>query len=66
MVDNFAIAISHLLIALAAWRLVWRADLDHEDPPAKDEIGTGFFQPRPGGARVGGQRASAKGPSDDA
>lgn len=46
MVDNFAIAISHLLIALAVWRLVWRADLDHEDPPAKDEVGSGFFQPR--------------------
>jgi hypothetical protein len=47
MVDNFAIAISHLLIALAAWRLVWRADLDHEEPPAKDEFGTGFFQRKP-------------------
>lgn len=52
MVDNFAIAISHLLVALAAWRLVWRADLDKEDPPEKDKTGSGFFQrptrPAPG------------------
>jgi hypothetical protein len=47
MVDNFAIAISHLLIAIAAWRLVWRADLDKEDPPEKDKLGSGFFQPKP-------------------
>ncbi|PXW69516.1 hypothetical protein C7451_11635 [Blastomonas natatoria] len=46
MVDNFSIAISHLLIALAAWRLVWRADLDKEAPPEKDKLGSGFFQPR--------------------
>ncbi|WP_446654220.1 hypothetical protein [Blastomonas sp.] len=44
MVDNFAIAISHLLVALAAWRLVWRADLDKEDPPEKDKTSSGFFQ----------------------
>jgi len=52
MVDNFAIAISHLLVALAAWRLVWRADLDKEEPPAKDTAASGFFQrparPAPG------------------
>lgn len=50
MVDNFAIAISHLLVALAAWRLVWRADLDKEDPPVKDKTSSGFFQrpARPG------------------
>ena len=51
MVDNFAIAVSHLLVAIAIWRLAWRADLDHEDPPAKDEVPSGFFRraPRPGG-----------------
>lgn len=43
MVDNFAIAVSHLLVALAAWRLVWRADLDKEDPPARDDSPSGFF-----------------------
>lgn len=46
MVDNFAIAVSHLLIAIAAWRLVWRSDLDHEAPPPKDEPGTGFMNLR--------------------
>ncbi|GGB67083.1 hypothetical protein [Blastomonas aquatica] len=49
MVDNFAIAVSHLLVAIAIWRLAWRADLDHEDPPAGDGSGTDFFRraPRP-------------------
>jgi hypothetical protein len=50
MVDNFAIAVSHLLVAIAIWRLSRRPDLDHEDPPAKDEVASGFFRrtPRPG------------------
>lgn len=47
MVDNFAIAVSHLLVAIAAWRLVWRADLDKEAPPAIDAQGSGFFHKRP-------------------
>jgi len=46
MVDNFAIAVAHLLVALAAWRLVWRADLDKETPPPMDEVGSGFFVSR--------------------
>lgn len=34
MVDYFAIGLTHLLMALAAWRLVLRDDLDRE--PARD------------------------------
>lgn len=30
MIDNFALAISHGLILLAAWRLVQRPDLDDD------------------------------------
>jgi hypothetical protein len=37
MVDNFALALTHGLLALAAWRLLMRADLDsdpgEEEPP---------------------------------
>jgi hypothetical protein len=33
MVDFFALALMHGLLALAAWRLALRADLDR-DPPA--------------------------------
>lgn len=47
MVDNFAIAVSHLLVAIAIWRLTWRADLDHEDPPVQDEAASGFFSRAP-------------------
>ena len=35
MIDNFALAISHGLIALAVWLLLRRSDLDHE-PVAND------------------------------
>jgi hypothetical protein len=30
MVDFFALGLTHLLMALAAWRLMLRDDLDHE------------------------------------
>ena len=33
MIDNFGLAISHGLILLAAWRLLFRPDLDEEKPP---------------------------------
>jgi hypothetical protein len=37
MIDLFSIAVTHGLLALAAWRLVLRADLDRdpgsEEPP---------------------------------
>jgi hypothetical protein len=36
MVDNFALALTHGLLALAAWRLILRADLDR-DPASEDE-----------------------------
>ncbi|HEY6869067.1 MAG TPA: hypothetical protein VI199_04835 [Novosphingobium sp.] len=31
MVDAFALGITHLLLALAAWRLLLRNELDDED-----------------------------------
>ncbi len=33
MIDNFALAVSHGLLMLLAWRLIFRDDLDHEAPP---------------------------------
>jgi hypothetical protein len=33
MVDIFAIALSHGLIAIAVWRLLFRPELDREDAP---------------------------------
>lgn len=44
MVDNFSIALSHLLIALAAWRLIFRPDLDGEAPPEPDPEPGGFAE----------------------
>ncbi|HEX8641562.1 MAG TPA: hypothetical protein VF704_10465 [Allosphingosinicella sp.] len=39
MIDNFALAVSHGLLALAAWRLIWRADLDDDSAPAVQSRG---------------------------
>ena len=37
MVDYFALALTHALLALAAWRLVQRADLDRDPPPGEPD-----------------------------
>lgn len=34
MIDNFALAVTHGLLLLAAWRLIWRADLEDDSAPA--------------------------------
>jgi len=39
MVDLFALGLSHALLALAAWRLVLRADLDCDPPEDKGRAG---------------------------
>lgn len=36
MIDNFSLALTHGLMLLAAWRLIFRADLDREDAPKPD------------------------------
>lgn len=33
MVDNFSIALTHVLMAIALWRMLYRDDLDHEVSP---------------------------------
>lgn len=40
MIDNFALGLTHLLLAIALWRLVQNDDLDR-DPPAKDPSDNG-------------------------
>src|SRR3546814_3164992 len=35
MVDNFSIALTHVLMGIALWRLLYRDDLDHEVSPRK-------------------------------
>lgn len=37
VIDNFSLLVSHGLILLAAWRLIFRPDLDKEAPPARGE-----------------------------
>jgi hypothetical protein len=47
MIDNFALALSHGLLLLAAWRLIWRKDLDVEAPPKPAARPQGFFRRPP-------------------
>jgi len=39
MIDNFALAVSHGLLLLAAWRLLRRPDLDDDAAPAAEGKG---------------------------
>lgn len=40
MIDNFSLALTHGLLLLVAWRLLFRADLD-DDPAAEEPSGKG-------------------------
>ena len=52
MIDNFALALTHGLLLLAAWRLMRRADLDDASAPAPAPAGAQAKRPfgkaRPG------------------
>jgi hypothetical protein len=48
MIDNFALALSHGLLILAAWRLVFRADLDDDRAAPGPEPRRPFRKARPG------------------
>lgn len=39
MIDDFALAVAHLLLALAFWRLALRDELDCDPPREGDEAG---------------------------
>lgn len=45
MVDYFALALSHGLLILAIWHLLWRADLDAD--PAEPEAEQAPVDPKP-------------------
>ena len=38
MIDQFALALSHLLLALAGWRMLLRGDLDNETAGDADPV----------------------------
>ncbi|MFC4294437.1 hypothetical protein ACFO0A_05115 [Novosphingobium tardum] len=46
MIDNFALGLTHFLLAVAVWRLLGRADLDRE-PDAEPAPPKGFSARRP-------------------
>jgi hypothetical protein len=48
MIDNFALALSHGLLILAAWRLVFRADLDDDRAAPGPEPRRPFRKAKPG------------------
>ena len=38
MIDNFALGLTHALMALAAWRLIRRNDLDYEPEDSQPAV----------------------------
>jgi hypothetical protein len=50
MIDTFALAVSHGLIILAVWRLLWRPDLNDDSiaPPAPDAAPPKLWKGRTG------------------
>jgi hypothetical protein len=59
MIDNFAIGLTHLLMAIAAWRLLSRADLDTD---SASEAGADALPPDSlsGSGRTGQARRSRR------
>jgi hypothetical protein len=56
MIDNFALALSHGLMMLAAWRLLTRPDLDKDEaPPAPGAPAKKLFGRIRRDIRVGGE-----------
>ena len=49
MIDNFAIAVTHGLMLLAAWRLLSRPDLEDDAARPCDKKGWATFGRRAGG-----------------
>jgi hypothetical protein len=45
MIDSFALAVSHGLIMLAFWRLLWRPDLDDDAAPPSSQKPFGRCDP---------------------
>jgi hypothetical protein len=39
MVDNFSLALAHGLLIYAAWRLLWRPDLDRDGAEPEEPKG---------------------------
>jgi hypothetical protein len=50
MIDNFSLAVSHGLMLLVAWRLIFRRDLDKEAPPPRDAEPQGWHKRGAGNA----------------
>lgn len=36
MIDSFSLALTHGLLLLVAWRLLWRSDLDEDPAPGAE------------------------------
>lgn len=53
MIDNFALVLSHGLLLLAAWRLMFRPDLDDDDAPAPPPPAARRSRWNLGGAKAG-------------
>ncbi len=57
MIDYFSLALSHCLMLLAAWRLVFRSDIDDDNAVVVSDNTDILGQPRAGDTRESGSRA---------
>lgn len=64
MVDIFALALSHGLLALVAWRLLMRPELDNEGEPSRTSRRSADMKSE-GRRRPKGMRWPADAPSGD-
>lgn len=53
LIDYFAIGLTHGLLALAAWRLLTRDDLDSEDAGKRKGPARPWVKPKPDDAGAG-------------
>jgi hypothetical protein len=57
MIDDFAIGLTHALMALAIWRLMSRPDLDAEPVATPESSADNATPTRPGFPRLGRRQA---------
>jgi hypothetical protein len=53
MIDNFALAVSHGLMLLVAWRLLWRPDLEDDGAPPTSDRSRWTLRKRSAGEQTG-------------
>ena len=57
MIDNFVLALTHGLMLVAAWRILFRRDLDDDGAPPESSAGSAAAWARIAAAKADADRA---------